>query len=51
MKFDKAVTRAKVLNALTHNPDIRFEAVENRQWNDTYVIQLYKDKFAGIAAY
>jgi len=52
MRYDKAVRMAEQFTKLSLNPDMRFEAQVNRgNYDDCHVIQIYKDKPAGIAAY
>lgn len=54
MRFEKAERRAKVLNATTSvNENITYEARRMNDYNpeDCYVIQFYKGKQVGIAAY
>lgn len=54
MTYEKAITKAKVLNLLTPNKDMTYNVGkdQNDPYNDDfYVIQYYKEKFAGIAAY
>lgn len=54
MTFEKALRRAQVLNGITSfNENVRYEAKRLNEINpeDCYVIQYYKDKYVGIAAY
>ena len=52
MRYEKAERRAKILTQMSINPDMRYEPrVYKGDYNDCYVIQLYNDRPAGIAAY
>ena len=49
MKYEKAIRRAKVLNAICQNEKMIYEVRGSGE--DAVVIQLYNDRPAGIAAY
>lgn len=52
MKYNRAEKRAKVLNLLTHNDRISYEVrTYKNDDNDAFVVQLYNNQYAGVAAY
>jgi hypothetical protein len=52
MNYDRAVRKADLYTKMSLNKDFTYEPrIYKGDYNDCYVVQIYKGKAAGIAAY